>query len=130
MNEIEIKDVQNVAKNMIVGSKQHSLFNSVVGNNPSLVSGQSSPEPEQCVNQDMDQEQGDNEISIQKVSVSNNDDGSTTMSSVKKSISVDGVFAGSDSSPSGNHNKHLHGMLKPCNKQFFKKDNNESNSQI
>jgi len=46
MKEIEIRDVQNVAQNMFVGSKQHSLFNPVIGNNPNLIT---SPIPEKPV---------------------------------------------------------------------------------
>lgn len=39
MDKIQIK-VQNEAQNMIVGGKQHSLFNSVTSNNPSLLQEQ------------------------------------------------------------------------------------------
>jgi hypothetical protein len=42
MNNIRI-DIQNAAQNMIVGSKQHALFNPVASNNPALITSTQAP---------------------------------------------------------------------------------------
>jgi hypothetical protein len=123
MNNIEIKDVQNVAKNMTVSNKQHSLFQSVQSNNPPLISGgESIPEPTFSGESDA--------ISVSKVEVDVGDKSVSAMS-VSKEIDSPASTPGSSMISnlvsrlndrcgcSTNLNSHLYGVLKPCKKQFM-----------
>jgi len=140
MKEIEIRDVQNVAQNMIVGSKQHTLFNPVRGNNPNLISGGESPTPEYGEAEPA----GEEGLEISKVSIDKGNGESFTAMAVKGSAELgccsdsggEGVGMGAnlaggiDAAPKG-LNSQLYGILKPCGKQFNtgqNKGNDESNS--
>ena len=136
MNEIEIKDIQNVAQNMIVGSKQHSLFDCVRSNNPNLVTGGGECVPE-CGEINSAGECG------LEISISQGNDKKFTAVAVsggadENKLSPEQYQRGTDalancaggadgvSAPKG-LNSALYGMLKPCNKQFGN-SNGEGNS--
>lgn len=122
MNEIEIKDVQNVAQNMIVGSKQHSLFKTVINNNPPLVSNKSSV-PEYGEAEPAGEE--GLEISQMSINVGNKSFEAVAVTGIKPGCCSDGgVGMGANltggitnAAPKG-LNSQLYGMLKPCSKQF------------
>jgi hypothetical protein len=129
MNEIEIKDVQNVAQNMIVGSKQHTLFNSVTSNNPNLVTTAPASTPEYG---EIDPA-GERGLEISKISVSTPDGQSLSAVAVTgtgtpgpkpgccsnggESVGMGENLTGGIEAPKG-LNSQLYGMLKPCSKQF------------
>lgn len=127
MKEIEIRDVQNVAQNMIVGSKQHALFNPVRGNNPNLISGGKSPSPEYG---EIDPA-GEEGLEISKVSIDKGNGESFTAMTVKgsaelgccsdsggKGVGMGANLAGGINAAPKGLNSQLYGMLKPCGKQF------------
>jgi hypothetical protein len=106
MNEVEIKNLQNVAQNMIVGSKQHALFKPVLGNNPPLLS---------CSKQ-ASEHKPESGVEVVRVEV---DDEGAKMEIVAMDGDVQGgMDAPKDTAPSG-LNSHLYGPLTPCPKQFM-----------
>jgi hypothetical protein len=145
MQEIEIKDVQNIAQNMIVGSKQHTLFDSVRSNNPNLISGGNSAAPEYGEAEPA----GEEGLSISKISV---DTGGGKLTAVAVGKTGEGnlaapaapVGAGGAPHTSGDVgmgenlssiaaapqglNSHLYGMLKPCSKQYNKSSSDTDDS--
>ena len=105
MDKIEIRDLQNVAKNMIVGSKQHSLFKPVLDNNPPMVAENKSQLFDiQYINADASNHQT---ITLTIRSI---------IDRVAQSLNICNVI---NQEPSG-HNNHLYGDLKLCPKQFTK----------
>ena len=119
MKEIEIKDVQNVAQNMIVGSKQHALFNPVTGNNPNLVAGQV-----------VEPEYGQVDIAVNRntgevaalVQVGGQSDPGCCSNAGGETVGMGENLGGGGiaNEPKG-LNSNLYGMLKPCDKQFGQK---------
>jgi len=151
MNEIEIKDVQNVAQNMIVGSKQHALFNPVIGNNPNLVTGggngggeamPAAREPnmnmELEISVDTGRESGS--FSAQTEIGGGGGIGSGGIGKVDTIGGGDAVGGGEigmgenlGGGGIANENKglnsQLYGMLKPCDKQFGSRAQNEESHE-
>lgn len=116
MNEIEIKDVQNVAQNMIVGSKQHSLFKTVINNNPSLISDK----PSAC-EYTVSNEEG-LEIAQMSVNSGNKSFEAVAVTGFAKPECRNGNIGTNPNNVVNNAprglNSQLYGMLKPCKKQF------------
>jgi hypothetical protein len=122
MNEIEIKDIQNVAQNMIVGSKQHTLFDCVKSNNPNLICGGESAAPEYGEAEPA----GEEGLSISKISVDSGEGRVAAVSVVKTGgatphvsgdVGMGDNLSNIQAAPKG-LNSHLYGLLKPCGKQF------------
>ena len=128
MNEIEINNIQNVAQNMIVGSKQHTLFDAVRNNNPNLVTTNESTTPEYGEMEPA----GERGLEISKVSIDKGDGKPFTAIAVSGSarsgccgdsggmgVGMGGNLTGGivAAAPKGLNNQ-LYGMLKPCDKQF------------
>lgn len=122
MDNIEIRDIQNVAQNMFVGSKQHALFRPVVGNNPNLLSSGNTPCGYDAV------EEPDTKVEISKdtpeqssfVSVSVSKVPEMSQSPRMRTPRPDDIVGGLDSIRSKRSlNSHLYGMLKPCPRQFY-----------
>jgi hypothetical protein len=108
MDSITINNLQNEAQNMIIGSKQHALFQGVT-NNPSLLSNTQVQEPEMsCVPAP----------EVRSVSISGPGGSIEAIAVADKSEMNDVTGFGSRMGYSSSHNNHLYGMLSPCNKQY------------
>lgn len=127
MKDIEI-NIQNAAQNMIVGSKQHALFEPVRGNNPNLVSGNSELKPEYG----QIEPAGERGLEISRVSIDKGNGEKFTAMAIKGSAELSccsdsggkGVGMGGNLAGGGiageqkGLNSNLYGMLTPCAKQF------------
>lgn len=129
MDEIKIEDLQNRAGNMIVGSKQHTLFNPVTANNPPLCNGgQEVPCPCSCDSVDSGGIGPDNKVrdfpegesvDVVKFGISTKVKPVAEIGmepQVGMHQSIDSPIGGNDNNSGLNH--ELHGMLKPCKKQY------------
>lgn len=111
MDKVEI-NIQNEAKNMIIGSKQHTLFKCVASINPALLSTTSAvPEYGEA------EPAGETGLTIQAVSIACPECPKTEQQKAPD------VAAGADQNTQGSsgHNSQLYGPLKPCSKQFMVK---------
>jgi hypothetical protein len=110
MNNINI-NIQNAAKNMIVGSKQHSLFASVAYNNPPLLTSVCEmPSPTMTQADETGENQEIPEIRVKSININSGN----RFLDIRKATSLVG------SNMNCGLNQHLYGsMLTLCNKQFM-----------
>lgn len=123
MDSITINNLQNEAQNMIIGSKQHSLFAGVT-NNPSLlsktdsccVSSQHGLETQVPQIPQVSSQGSETPPEVRSVKISGPAGSIEAIAVADRSEINDVIGFGSNAATS--HNRHLYGMLSPCGKQY------------